>query len=56
MAWRCWPASSPTPGTVWVDLTDDHCLKLHVLDLQNEDEWVQLVQDRYERPLKEIFE
>ena len=45
-----------TPGTVWVDLTDDHCLKLHVLDLQNEEEWVQLVQDRYERPLKEIFE
>ena len=39
-----------------MDLTDDHCLKLHVLDLQNEEEWVQLVQDRYERPLKEIFE
>ncbi|CAB3723456.1 Na(+)/H(+) antiporter subunit E [Achromobacter deleyi] len=45
-----------TPGTVWVDLTDDHRLKLHVLDLQNEDDWIRLVQDRYERPLMEIFE
>ena len=60
-AGSAWPAMlacivTYTPGTVWVDLTDDHCLKLHVLDLQNEEEWVQLVQDRYERPLKEIFE
>ena len=44
------------PGTVWVELTDDHRLKLHVLDLQNEEDWVRLVQDRYERPLMEIFE
>jgi multicomponent K+:H+ antiporter subunit E len=45
-----------TPGTVWVDLTEDHSLKLHVLDLQNEDEWIELVQQRYERPLMEMFE
>ena len=45
-----------TPGTVWVDLTPDHRLKLHVLDLQNEDDWVKLVQERYERPLMEMFE
>lgn len=45
-----------TPGTVWVDLTPDHALKLHVLDLQNEDEWVKLVQERYELPLMEMFE
>lgn len=45
-----------TPGTVWVELTDDHRLKLHVLDLQNEEDWMRLVQDRYERPLMEIFE
>uniref|UniRef100_UPI001177640A Na+/H+ antiporter subunit E n=2 Tax=Pseudomonadota TaxID=1224 RepID=UPI001177640A len=38
-----------TPGTVWVELGDDHRLKLHVLDLQNEEDWVRLVQDRYER-------
>ncbi|MCS3505952.1 Na+/H+ antiporter subunit E [Achromobacter sp. AGC78] len=45
-----------TPGTVWVDLTPEHSLKLHVLDLQNEQHWVDLVQQRYERPLMEIFE
>ncbi|MGV2865196.1 Na+/H+ antiporter subunit E [Achromobacter sp. ESBL13] len=45
-----------TPGTVWVDLTADHELKLHVLDLQNEQHWVDLVQQRYERPLMEMFE
>jgi len=45
-----------TPGTVWVDLTEDHSLKLHVLDLQNEDHWFELVQQRYERPLMEMFE
>ena len=45
-----------TPGTVWVNLTDDHHLKLHVLDLQNEGDWIKLVQERYERPLMEIFE
>ncbi|WP_312996450.1 Na+/H+ antiporter subunit E [Achromobacter animicus] len=45
-----------TPGTVWVSLTEDHALKLHVLDLQNEDEWIELVQQRYERPLMEMFE
>lgn len=45
-----------TPGTVWVDLTAEHELKLHVLDLQNEQHWVDLVQQRYERPLMEMFE
>lgn len=45
-----------TPGTVWVELTDDHRLKLHVLDLQHEGDWIKLVQERYERPLMEIFE
>jgi multicomponent K+:H+ antiporter subunit E len=45
-----------TPGTVWVTLTEDHHLKLHVLDLQHEGDWIKLVQERYERPLMEIFE
>jgi multicomponent K+:H+ antiporter subunit E len=27
-----------------------------VLDLQNEGDWIKLVQERYERPLMEIFE
>lgn len=45
-----------TPGTVWVELTDDRLLTLHVLDLRHEDDWARLVQERYERPLMEIFE
>jgi multicomponent K+:H+ antiporter subunit E len=44
-----------TPGTVWVGLSD-HVLTLHVLDLHNEALWVQTIQQRYERRLKEIFE
>lgn len=45
-----------TPGTVWVDLSPDNHLTLHVLDLENEYEWVTLVKQRYERPLMEMFE
>lgn len=46
-----------TPGTVWVDLTQDsRTLTLHVLDLQDEETWVHTIKDRYERLLMEIFE
>ncbi len=45
-----------TPGTVVVDISRDNELTLHVLDLQNEDEWVALVKGRYERTLMEVFE
>ncbi|AZY49328.1 Na+/H+ antiporter subunit E [Bordetella avium] len=45
-----------TPGTVLVDISDSKGLTLHVLDLQNEDEWVALVKGRYERTLMEVFE
>jgi multicomponent K+:H+ antiporter subunit E len=46
-----------TPGTVWVRLSPDaNTLTLHVLDLQDEAEWVQLIKQRYERPLMRIFE
>jgi len=44
-----------TPGTVWVDVSDD-TLTLHVLDLENEQAWIDLIKQRYERTLKEIFE
>lgn len=44
-----------TPGTVWVDLSPDHVLTLHVLDLDNESAWIQTIQQRYESRLKEIF-
>jgi len=46
-----------TPGTVWADYRQqDGVLTLHVLDLEHEEQWIQTVQQRYERPLKEIFE
>lgn len=46
-----------TPGTVWVGLSpSSDTLTLHVLDLQDEAELIQLIKDRYERPLMGIFE
>lgn len=47
---------SYTPGSVWVGLSPENVLTLHVLDLKDESEWVHLVHTRYEAPLKEIFE
>lgn len=45
------------PGTVWAGLTEDgKVLTIHVLDLQDEDEWVDIVKNRYEKLLMEIFE
>jgi multicomponent K+:H+ antiporter subunit E len=46
-----------TPGTVWADLArDGSTLTLHVLDLQNEEEWIRTIKERYEQALREIFE
>jgi multicomponent K+:H+ antiporter subunit E len=46
-----------TPGTVWVEYDSaEGTMLLHVLDLINEDDWVRIVKDRYERRLMEIFE
>lgn len=46
-----------TPGTSWAGLSPDGgTLRLHVLDLQDESEWISLIKERYERPLREIFE
>lgn len=46
-----------TPGTVWADHSEeDNVLTLHVLDLKDEDAWRRTVQQRYEKPLMEIFE
>lgn len=46
-----------TPGTVWVDLSvDGATLTLHVLDLQDEQAWIETIKRRYERLLMEIFE
>lgn len=46
-----------TPGTVWAGHDpESNVLTLHVLDLLDAEAWVRIVQDRYERPLMEIFE
>nr|PZN69892.1 MAG: Na+/H+ antiporter subunit E [Pseudomonadota bacterium] len=46
-----------TPGTVWVGTSPDGgTLRLHVLDLVDEQYWIRLVQQRYERRLMRIFE
>lgn len=46
-----------TPGTVWVELTPDgSTLTLHVLDLRDEAALIRLIKQRYEQPLREIFE
>ncbi|MGB7480204.1 MAG: Na+/H+ antiporter subunit E [Burkholderiaceae bacterium] len=46
-----------TPGTVWAGLSADGAvLTLHVLDLHDEQAWIRTIKERYEQPLKEIFE
>ena len=46
-----------TPGTLWVEFDrSSGRLLMHVLDLVDEATWVQIVKERYERPLMEIFE
>lgn len=46
-----------TPGTSWAGLTPDgRTLRLHVLDLRDEEQWIRSFKQRYERRLMEIFE
>ncbi len=46
-----------TPGTVWSGLSPDGAtLTLHVLDLQDEQAWIDTIKQHYESPLMEIFE
>ena len=45
------------PGTVWCELSLDRgSLLLHVFDIEDETTFIQHYKDRYERPLREIFE
>ncbi len=45
-----------TPGTLWVQFDSARgSLLLHVLDLVDEEQWIRLIKDRYERLLMEIF-
>lgn len=46
-----------TPGTVWAGFDEEnHILTLHILDLKDEQFWLNTIQIRYQRPLIEIFE
>jgi multicomponent K+:H+ antiporter subunit E len=46
-----------TPGTVWAGLSGDgKRLTLHILDVQDEQQWIRYIKDRFERPLMRIFE
>ncbi len=45
-----------TPGTIWVQLDrGSGMLIIHVLDLIDDEEWVQLIKGRYEALLIEVF-
>ncbi|MDP9837308.1 multicomponent K+:H+ antiporter subunit E [Neorhizobium huautlense] len=45
-----------TPGSAWLEYDQhDKTVLLHVLDLLDEDEWIGLVKNRYEKLLMEIF-
>jgi multicomponent K+:H+ antiporter subunit E len=46
-----------TPGTIWVDYESaSGTLIIHVLDLVDENAWIHIITQRYERLLREIFE
>ncbi|MDT9601059.1 Na+/H+ antiporter subunit E [Sphingosinicella sp. GR2756] len=45
-----------TPGTLWVQLDRENSILLvHVLDLIDEDAWIALIKNRYEKLLLDIF-
>jgi multicomponent K+:H+ antiporter subunit E len=46
-----------TPGTAWAGMSPDGLtLTLHVLDLQDEQATIRFIKQRYEQPLRRIFE
>jgi multicomponent K+:H+ antiporter subunit E len=46
-----------TPGTAWIEYAPDTgMLLIHVLDLVEKHEWADLIKNRYEALLMEIFE
>ena len=49
--------TSLTPGTVSADVSEDRrTLLIHALDVDDQDAMIRQIKQRYERPLKEIFE
>jgi multicomponent K+:H+ antiporter subunit E len=46
-----------TPGTIWMSYeSKERVLLIHVFDLVDEAAWIRTITERYERPLREIFE
>lgn len=46
-----------TPGTLWLQHeAHNKIVLIHVLDLVDEDQWIELIKNRYETLLMEIFE
>ena len=46
-----------TPGTIWMSYEPkERVLLIHVFDLVDEATWIRMIAERYERPLREIFE
>jgi multicomponent K+:H+ antiporter subunit E len=46
-----------TPGTIWMSYrADEGLLLIHVFDLVEESQWIGLITERYEAPLREIFQ
>lgn len=46
-----------TPGTIWVSYDSRlNIMLIHVLDLVDEQAWIDSIKQRYERPLLEIFQ
>ncbi len=45
-----------TPGSVWLEYDSyDGSILMHVLDLEEEEQWVATIKNRYEKLLMEIF-
>src|SRR5690606_33485629 len=45
------------PGTLWAGFPESgDYVQLHILDLPQESDWAAFILERYEKPLKEIFE
>ena len=46
-----------TPGTTWAGVSrDGTSLRLHILDLHDEQYWIDTIKQHYEQPLMRIFE
>lgn len=46
-----------TPGTIWVEYDSaGNTVLLHILDLVDEQVWVETIKERYEKRLIEVFE